>query len=452
MRFVQKDLNLFLMREKYLLYQKRNVSPKDFAGTNVMEVYYNYTDPDGWGRVSNEYLRTDEIHQMCVGLSEVTDRIRNSYSIVFDYAFYRGRAFMTLSLDRQEDRLHFRMCLNDICSDEQVDQWFEEDEWFPYLKEFLTWDEPLPFQLGDPVTTLIDAGYGFEANKKGTVTELDPPDDRVSIWSALVEFVETDYMNRLYRSGRRYQIDEIEKTEAYELRKEIQMKELYQTCCDLPCDLTKIRSMLESNRYTPTELMHTALQFAEHANFYNFHEFINENGRKPQKGELPIHYLHDLLALFLEFGLDPNGFDQEGENIMFFLGYIEYENNDGYHTADCMRLLMEHGGDPDLEVDETGILATHSSRLCYYIQHTDEIEGSDEYDFDGMAHLCFVMMGYSGPDADGSYIVEMKNGHRIEELRMHEQFTYTIETFPEENGRWIMHIIHKETGEEVAVF
>ena len=69
-----------------------------------------------------------------------------------------------------------------------------------------------------------------------------------------------------------------------------------------------------------------------------------------------------------------------------------------------------------------------------------------------MAQLCFVMMGYSGPDADGSYIVEMKNGHRIEELRMHEQFTYTIETFPEENGRWIMHIIHKETGEEIAVF
>ena len=38
--------------------------------------------------------------------------------------------------------------------------------------------------------------------------------------------------------------------------------------------------------------------------------------------------------------------------------YIEYEYNDGYHTADCMRLLMEHGGDPDLEVDETGILDT----------------------------------------------------------------------------------------------
>ena len=53
MRFVQKDLNLFLMREKYLIYQKRNVSPKDFAGTNVMEVYYNYTDPDGWGTVTD---------------------------------------------------------------------------------------------------------------------------------------------------------------------------------------------------------------------------------------------------------------------------------------------------------------------------------------------------------------------------------------------------------------
>ena len=38
------------------------------------------------------------------------------------------------------------------------------------------------------------------------------------------------------------------------------------------------------------------------------------------------------------------------------------------------------------------------------------------------------------------------------QLRPKTMLSYTIETFPEQNGRRIMHIIHKETGEEVAVF
>ena len=208
MRFVKEDLDLVLERRKYLIYQK-NVSPTDFAGTNAMEIDYNYTEPEGCGSGSGEYLRMDEIHQMCVGLCEVTDHVRNSYSIEFDYTFYRTRAFIKLSLEWQEDRLRFRMCLNNLFGDEQVDQLFEKEEWMPYLKEFLTWDEPLSFQLGDSARTLVDAGCSFEADKKGTIMELYPPDERSVQWEATVDFLNSGY-NGLFRNGRLYNVDEIE--------------------------------------------------------------------------------------------------------------------------------------------------------------------------------------------------------------------------------------------------
>ena len=108
-----------------MIYQKRNVSPNDFSGTNVMEVYYNYSCDDGFGGLS-EKIRMDEICQMCEGLSAVTDRTRDSYSIVFDYHFYSTCPFFSLSLAREENRFHFQMCVYDICCDLQIDRFLRK--------------------------------------------------------------------------------------------------------------------------------------------------------------------------------------------------------------------------------------------------------------------------------------------------------------------------------------
>ena len=219
------------------------------------------------------------------------------------------------------------------------------------------------------------------------------------------------------------------------------MKELYQALCKLPCDLTKIRSMLESNRYTPKELTQTILHFVDSECFYNAYDFKKEHGREPERGELPIHHLYGLLELFLEFGLDPNAIEDD-ENIMSMLGYVY----SGYDAANCARLLMEHGGNPSLVVEDFSVCGWLSVRIDFDISE----HGPD--DLDDMIHLWFVLLGYGGRATNGQELVELKNGHSIEELRAHEQFTYRVDPNADQPEKWIMHIINKETNEEIATF
>ena len=184
-----------------------------------MEVDYNYSCEDGFGGLS-EKIRMDEIHQMCEGLSAVTDRTRDSYSIVFDYHFYSTCPFLSLSLAREEDRLHFQMCVYDICCDLQVDQFFTEEEWKPYLQEFLTWGEPLPFQLGDPVRTLNQITPELGVNKWGIVTEISPPTIFSEGWQAWVAYGDLDDKGDRILRGQWYNIDEIARAENMDDQKE----------------------------------------------------------------------------------------------------------------------------------------------------------------------------------------------------------------------------------------
>lgn len=219
------------------------------------------------------------------------------------------------------------------------------------------------------------------------------------------------------------------------------MDALFRACCELPIKPERLRSLMEEKHYSPKELTQTILHFVDSECFYDSYDFQKDHGREPVRGELSVHNLYGLLELFLEFGFDPNAIEDD-ENIMSLLGYIY----NGYDAANCARLLMEHGGNPNLIVEDHSVCGWLSVRIDFDISEY----GPD--DLDDMIHLWFVFLGYGGRATDGQELIEMKNGHSVEELRTHEQFSYIVETLPEQDNKWIMHIIHKETGEEVAVF
>lgn len=219
------------------------------------------------------------------------------------------------------------------------------------------------------------------------------------------------------------------------------MEKLYQACCELPCDLSKVRRLLATTQYTSSDLMRTAVQFVDWECFCESRDFVEDKGRKAQAGELHTHYLYQVLELFLEFGLDPNE-STDNSNIMSCLGYVD---ND-YDGANCLRLLLEHGGDPNLVVEGESIFDYLMFRVNYDL---------GEYDidyWDSLVHQWFVLLGFGGRwSSSGKIPVEMKNGHSIEELRMHEQIAYFLEPWPDKPECWTMHIVRKETGEEIAV-
>lgn len=216
------------------------------------------------------------------------------------------------------------------------------------------------------------------------------------------------------------------------------MEELYQACCELPCDLGKVRHLLETNSYTPTQLMQTSIQFSDDECWAKEENLSTGNERESQKGELHVQHLYDLLKLFLEFGLDPNEIADD-ENIMSSLCYLYSPE-----APKCMYLLLEHGGNPNLMLEDFSICGWQSVRVDFGIGEY----GPDAYN--EQIYTWFVMLGYGGRATNGETLVEMKHGHEVEELRMYEQISYTIEHLPD--GKWVMHIIRKDTGEEIASF
>lgn len=219
------------------------------------------------------------------------------------------------------------------------------------------------------------------------------------------------------------------------------MEELYQACCAIPCDLVKIRRLLETKHYTPKELTQTAQRFVMDDCTFDSDDFCRENGREPERRELAVHNLYELLTLLLEFGLDPNAIGDDG-NIMSQLCYVY----NGYDAANSMRLLLENGGNPNLMLEDYSICGWMGVRVSFDLSEY----GPD--DLDDMIHTWFVLLGYGSRSSTGEEQIDMKNGHSVEELRQHEQYHYVVERHSAEWNDWTMHIIQKDTGEEIAIF
>ena len=78
MLFQGSDTYITLQRDYYLQVidvENRTNHPE---GTKLMYVYWNYSDPDEWASVSDEYLTCDEIHALCKGLREIDAGSRKS--------------------------------------------------------------------------------------------------------------------------------------------------------------------------------------------------------------------------------------------------------------------------------------------------------------------------------------------------------------------------------------
>lgn len=107
---------------------------------DVIEMHYWYEGSDGWGSISGEYLKREDIHQMCTGLSAVTKGKCEHFEFTFDYLFYRARPFLKIHFERTEEGFHFVLCVNDEFGDNIIDQHYTTDQWQPYLQEFIAWN------------------------------------------------------------------------------------------------------------------------------------------------------------------------------------------------------------------------------------------------------------------------------------------------------------------------
>lgn len=208
----------------------------------------------------------------------------------------------------------------------------------------------------------------------------------------------------------------------------------------LPPDLAGLRALLEGEKPTSEELANAAVQFMREACWQEISDFSRLYGRQPDTAELHSPHIFCFMQLLLEYGMNPN-LVIDGENVMDWLNHVDCP----YVSADTMRLFMEHGGDVDLVLDGE----TMFRRIDFDIVF-GAIEQEDRQYYDCLVHLWLVLIGYGGRISGNVCPLKMKDGKAPEIFRQHERFDWEIERTSAVEAGWIMHILDRKTGEEVA--
>ena len=230
------------------------------------------------------------------------------------------------------------------------------------------------------------------------------------------------------------------------------MEKLLAACSQLPTDLKYIRNLLESENYSPEVLSAVMLRHAETNCWYEVGDFLDANGRYPEKHEVHSAYLYELTELMLEFGFDPN-LILEHDGFVCLLDLVDY----GYIAADTMRLLLEHGADPNLRFESDTLFESLDANIVIDVSYgfVGEVKEDNNYlypwrIYDIKFHMWLVLMGYGAKLNTGKPPVTMTNDQPLTIFRQHERFDFRIEYTKEARDGWIMHIFDRNTCEEVA--
>jgi len=184
----------------------------------------------------------------------------------------------------------------------------------------------------------------------------------------------------------------------------------------------RLRAELSTGQYSSEEVSLAGFRYVDDCLF----DLTEDNYKPPLRmpGELLPGYrsshMLDALSLLLAYGLDPNAIfftdsSGEGDNIMAALRYID----NGYLAADCLALLLEHGGNPNLILNGYTIVRDTNFDLWF-----DMFNQEDRLRYDALAHYWMVLVGYGAKLEDGGESIDMCPGHDVSELRQHRDFYY----------------------------
>lgn len=193
---------------------------------------------------------------------------------------------------------------------------------------------------------------------------------------------------------------------------------------ELPPNFVCIEQLLKDEQLSSACISETFCSFAEKCfNEYNY--FIDEHSREPLDDEIHSTYIFPLCELLLNYGLDPNyvfGEKYSESNIMYEIYWIDKP----YVAADTLRLLLEHGGDPYLEIEYKSIWLMSDHDLCFDITEGYAFEDCYKMKFDCRFHFWLVLYGF------------------LEDERFKEHDLYTYNIVQTDNHHWDLKVKLKD--------
>lgn len=207
----------------------------------------------------------------------------------------------------------------------------------------------------------------------------------------------------------------------------------------IPPDFQRLKDELDSGNYTSDDVSMAALQYMNDC----FWEQVYEDHRIIDSVVIPgLHstYVFDVVRLLSQYGLNPNAV-YENYNIMQEVRYIE----NGYLGADTLALLLEHGGDVNLMVDDDTLFRSMDFDVMF-----DAFNQEIRRRFDALVHCWFVVLGYGAKLDDGRDPIDTFDGFDIGKLKKHREYTFGLSKIPSRAENWSLHIFDRRTFWEVA--
>ena len=154
----------------------------------------------------------------------------------------------------------------------------------------------------------------------------------------------------------------------------------------------------------------------------------------------------EAIGILLEYGLDPNKimvYDDGGQtNILKDMMLVR----NGYQAADAAAAMLEHGGNPSLQIEETSLIRELNSEMLFNLGGDEEFR----YFSDTVVHYWMVFIGYGAKLEDGGESVDPVNGFDISEFRNHRQYYYGMIHSDRSNDGMEVCFFDKDTNWEVA--
>lgn len=188
-----------------------NDSTKD-GRVEIMKVYWNYSNPDGWGTISEEYIFADDIKRLNQELKELEFGVRDSLYFDF-YGCYKECPFISLRLIKAETvySVDLKVYNGNFSEYISVSCSLTEDNWKLCSDELMGWGKKYPLRLGDKVETLIHYDDSiFPLGRVGEVTEIYPETEKSSAYVA-VSFTDIGWDKKPYQNTRLYDFDEVKR-------------------------------------------------------------------------------------------------------------------------------------------------------------------------------------------------------------------------------------------------
>ena len=219
---------------------------------------------------------------------------------------------------------------------------------------------------------------------------------------------------------------------------------LFALCARTSIDLSSIEAYIRRHALGGVELTRVALKLLDEYQF-EWEDYAWEHEKEPRPEELVSTNWVALFDLLLRCGLQPNLVLQDDEhracwNVMDDLLFVA----NGDIAPRVMRMMMERGGDPNLEISGEALFEKLDFDIWFDMVEMQEMMWKFDIEF----KCWLVLISYGGGGSDENRPLDMQNGYRVEDLREFERFDYVLDFSGKTRA---LRVVCKESGKVAAI-